>query len=428
MHNKDLTLRSLVLSALCIFLLEVGCKRASNSRQRDSSGDTAGIISGQVFIVTRGAENVRLGQLMLYLAPLKTFEDLHVTERRAAKVAELEQAFAKARIRGDESERLVSDIKRSYSVLLAQRDRWVDQLAAVQLIHAKYNVVKGEITSRDALLNQFKRDLNTIGSDSYDQCKQIAADLESISDAVFSATYNQLTPRSAGSKSDADGRFRFECSLDEDYVLFTRGNRLLPVGSKEHYQWLIRVRPSRDEKHQVLLTNDNLIEGLAPENLMRDIGGGETHSVEMSPSQSRALPGPKLLPSEPRWAPPGVLFLLGYISVRTDSGVRGLPPGTQVKEDHHNGDNYAVQFENAVLDVPLSQLTDNADIAQRLRDADTNAQTQIALWQNAQREIERQNKDAENRQYDEEQRRIQANYKRLHTLTGESRLNEPARP
>src|SRR5438067_536090 len=429
MHNKNLTLQSFVLSVLCIFLLEVGCKRTSSPRQRDSSGGTAGFISGQVFIVTRSAENVRLGQLAVYLAPLKTFEDLHIAERRAAKVAELEQAFAKARIRGDESEWLVSDIKGSYSVMLAQRDRWVDQLSAVQLIHARYNAVKAEITSRDALLDQFKRDLGTMAGDSYDLCKQIAADLESTSDAVFSAVYNQLTPRSAVSRTDADGRFRFECSLDEEYVLFTRGNRLLPAGSKEHYEWLVRVRPSRDEKHQVLLTNDNLIEGLAPENLVRDIAGGGHQVVEIIPtSQSRSLPEPKPLPSEPRWAPPGIFFLLGYTSVKTDSGVRGLPPGTQVKEQQHSGDNYSVQFENAVLDVSLTQLTNNADIAQRLRDVDTNAQTQIAQWQKAQGEIERQNKDAEDRQSDEEQRRIQENYKRLHTLTGESRLNEPAHP
>src|SRR5207302_1975761 len=140
--------------------------------KRDNSSSINGFVLGQVFIVTRGAENVRLGQLTVYLTPLSTFEALHIEERRVAKVAELEQAFAKARIRGDESERLVSDIKRSYSVLLAQRERWVDQLSAVQLIHAKYNAMKGEITSRDALLDQFKRDLGAMASDSYDQCKQ----------------------------------------------------------------------------------------------------------------------------------------------------------------------------------------------------------------------------------------------------------------
>jgi hypothetical protein len=428
MHTQKFAPRNLPFLALCI-CVTVGCNRPTKQHESQNSNATNGFVSGQVFIVTRGAENVRLGQLTVGLTPLRNFESLHISERREAKVGELKQAFSKARIRGDESERLVSDIKRSYSVLLDQREKWVGQLSAVQLIHAKYAVVKDEIMTRDALLDQFKRDLNTIGRDSYEQCKQIAADLDSVSDAAILALYNQLTPQSVVSKTDADGRFRFECSLDEEYVLFSRGNRLLPVGSKEHYQWFIRVRPSRDEKHQVLLTNDNLTEGLASENLMRDIGGGETDSVEVIPSsQSRTLPEPKLLPPEPRWAPPGVFFLLEYTSVRTDSGIRGLPPGTQVKEEHHNGDNYAVQFENAVLDIPLSQLTDNADIAQRLRDADTNAQTQIALWQNVQREIERQSKDAENRQYDEEQRRIQANYKQLHTLTGESRLNEPAHP
>jgi hypothetical protein len=428
MRSPKAALRKLLLLSLCI-CVPAGCNRPHNQKERQDLSSTNGVVSGQAFIVTRGAENVRLGQLTVYLTPFRNFESLHISERREAKVAELKQAFAKAKIRGDESERLVSDIKRSYSVLLDQREKWVAQLSAVQLIHAKYNAVKGEITTRDALLDQFKRDLNTIGDDSYEQCKSIAADLKSVSDAVVLALYNQLTPQSAVSKTDADGRFRFECSLDEEYVLFARGNRLLPLGSKERYQWFIRVRPSRDEKHQVLLTNDNLIEGLAAENLMRDIGNGETAFVEITPSsQSRTLPESKLLPSEPPWAPPGVFFLLGYTSVKTDSGIRGLPPGMQVKEEHHEGDNYAVQFENAVLDIPLSQLTDNADIAQRLRHADTSAQTQIALLLDAQREIDRQNKDAENRQYDEEQRRIQANYKRLHTLTGESRLTEPAHP
>jgi hypothetical protein len=409
--------------------LTAGCNRPSNEQRRDNSSTTAGMVCGQVFITTRGAENVRLGQLTVYLAPIRTFEALQVAERRATKVAELRQAFAKARIRGDESERLVSNIRKSYSVLLAQREEWVGRLSAVQLIHAKYDVVKDEITGRDVLLEQFKRDLRTVASDSFEECRQIATELGSVSDALVSAIYNQLTPRSVVSKTDADGRFRFECPLDEEYVLFTRGNRLLPRGSKEHYDWFIRVRPSRDEKHQVLLTNDNLIEGMAPENLLGDIAGDEHVVLEtIPPSQSRSLPQPKPLPAEPRWAAPGVFFLLSYFSIKTETGIRGLPPGTQVKEQHHSDDKYSLQFENAVLDLPVTQLTDNADIAQRLRDADTTAQTQVAQWQDAQREIERRNTDVENRQFDEEQRRIQENYKLLHTLTGESKLNEPPHP
>ena len=418
-----------LLIVLCAFVAGSGCKRQSRSQVSDMSSSPGSFITGQVFIVTRGAENVRLGQLKVCLVPRGAFDELHLREQATAKVTELSQALAKARTRGDESERLVSEIKANYSALLAQREELVSRLSAVQLIHAKYAVAKEEVTRRDALLGRFKTELGSVASDSYYDCRQIVDALEAIPRALVSAAHDHLVPRSNICKTDADGRFRFECAPNQDYVLFTRGHRQTLSGAGERYEWFISARPSTDEKRQVLLTNDNVVEGVAGDNLMRDIFSLKNDSNEVfPPSQSRRLPELEPLPVEPHWAPTGVYFLLTYSSVPTTNGVTGVPPGTQVKELRHAGDKYSVQYEKLVFEVPLAQLTDNSDVAQRLRDADGSAQAQIALWQNAQHEIEQQNKDAENREYDEEQRRIQENYKRLHRLTGESRLNDPAHP
>jgi hypothetical protein len=427
--NQEYFSRSLLLVALSVGMATSGCNRPSSGQPPDASGPSGGFIAGQVFIVTRGAENVRLGQLKVCLVPREKFDELHVNERATAEITKLEQALATARSLADEREHLVSRIKEDYSVLLTQRDELVGRLSSAQLMHVKYGAAQEEIKRKDDLLGHFKSELERVAGDSYDECRRIMEARKLIPQALASATYDHLLPKSMISKTDADGRFRFECSPDRDYVIFTRGNRLTPSGSGERYEWFVSARPSRDEKRQVLLTNDNLIEGLAPENLMREVFVSKSYILEIIPSsQSRHLPDPKLLPSEPRWAPAGIYYLLTHHSVSTTTGVTGVAPGSPVKELRHAGDMYSVEFQNLVFDVPLGQLTDNADIARRLREVEDSAQTQIALWQKAQRDIEMQNKDAESSYYDERERRLRESYNRLHTLTGESRLNEPAHP
>lgn len=427
-QHKNLNINSRLIVVLLLLLLGSGCKRSS---KLSSALDTAdGIIHGQVFVVTRGAENIRLGELKVYLVPRLVFDDLKLGERGSNELSKLMRALAIAKKNGDETEGLVSEIKVNYLALLTQRDQMVERLLASQLLHSKYNAVKEEINRRDDALGAFQNGLESMPTDSYGEFKETMAALKSLHHRLALSTYERLMPYAASCKTDADGRFRFECSLNQEYVVFTRGQRQTSRGSGEVYEWFVSARPSANEKRQVLLTNDNLIEGSAADNLMRGTVDSVNDIVEETPlAQSRHLPSKrKPFPVEPHWAPAGNYFLIFYRSIPTSTGVIGLAPGSQVKEQRHEGDKYIVQSQNLSFEVPLTQLTDNADIANELRRTDAGAQTQIAGWQNAEREIEKQNKDVENRAYDEAHRRLEEKYNRLRTLRFDSILEQPEHP
>ena len=108
------------------FILLLGCcgtscrREASTLAQSDSATPSA-TISGQVFIVTRGAENLRLGQLTVGLVAKQTFDDLHITDRAAAEARILQTEFSAALARGHQTEQLVSEVKRNYAELLEDR-------------------------------------------------------------------------------------------------------------------------------------------------------------------------------------------------------------------------------------------------------------------------------------------------------------------
>lgn len=402
-----------------------GCKRKTPPASVDSSDVMDSTIHGQVFIVTRGAENVRLGNLKVFLVSRSDFDALQLTTRAEAEVAELSRTWDNARKVGDETERLVSEIIASYKALLEQREHLLDRLHASELVHEKYDTVSKEIFQRDQMLTAFRENLEKVSPDSYLGCRKATAAVRSIPQRLVRTASEQLVSRSSTSRTDADGRFRFECSSQRNYVVFTRGQRQLPGGGNEQYDWFVAALPSRDEKRQLLLTNANVVDGRAADNLMREtFSAVYAFPEEPPPSQPRKLPERKALPPEPEWAPSGYHFLVRYRSVTTPSGVTGFAPGTQVKELEHAGDKYVVEAAGIRFELATKDMIDNVAIARHLRDADANAQSEIALWQDAEREAEKQDSDAENQVYDDAQRRIQENYKRLHILTGESRLTE----
>ena len=415
---------------ISVALLNASCRRESNadrSKNMPTPQVAAGIIKGQVFVVTRGAENVRLGQLKIGLTTRKTFDELGLSEHATIERKRLYDEFETAKKRGNETERVISEIKSNFSDLVYQRDLLVDRLRASEVLHTIYEAVLSDIHHRDLTLDRLENELRNAGIDSYGGCQQIANLIRRLPRQLATEAYQRLLPRSSFCKTDADGRFRFECPAEIAYVVFTRGHRQIPSGDSEEYGWFISARPSQDEKRQVLLTNDNLVDGPAADNLMRSIFEMPADSELTIPlSQSRELLDRKPLPRKPRWAPAGSFFLINYVSVTTKDGVVGFSPGTLVTETTHIRETYSVKAGEVSFDVPLAWLTDNVEFSERLRQFDSDIQSQVASWQTLQRQINQQTSDEQNARYDEAQKRIEDRFKKLHSLTGESRLNEPA--
>jgi hypothetical protein len=402
-----------------------GCERPQSDSLRPAT--QLGPLNGQVFVVTRGSENVRLGELIVFITSLRHFRDLHVDEVAQQKMRDFAREFTNAKRVGGAREALVRDIKANYATLVQERDRLVAALPASSILHERYVRLRSEIKKRDEQLDQFAMDLRSLGNDSYRECTEISAAVSELPQATANFAYEKLVPGSESCKTDADGKFHFEYAVSEEMVVFTRGHRELPSGTTEKYQWFVYARSVRDPSRQVLLTNNNLVDGPAPENLFSSaVRMARTAGFVVPRSEDREVARRAPIPHEPRWSKTGIFYLLRYVSVSTADSVIGLPPGTQLRQVARKDDRVLGRCGDIDCEVRIALLTDNVDLATEVQNSDYDAQTQIAQWQAQQIQIEHSLTDEENRRRDEVQRRIEADYHQMHSLTGESRLNEPA--
>ena len=117
------------------------------------------------------------------------------------------------------------------------------------------------------------------------------------------------------------------------------------------------------------------------------------------------------------FAPHDTFYTLGYDSVRTDKGVEGFPPGTEVHLVSVNREAHTLTVTDghANVELPPDKLTNDLDVANLVRAKDQASQAQIVAHQQAEakayQEYEKQAadytaKDLENRQ--KEQREANA--------------------
>lgn len=87
-------------------------------------------------------------------------------------------------------------------------------------------------------------------------------------------------------------------------------------------------------------------------------------------------------------APHDTFYTLEYVSVRTDKGVEGFPPGTEVRLVAVNREarTLTVTDGHANIDLPPEKLTNDLDIAALVQARDNANQTRIAAYQQAQAE------------------------------------------
>ncbi len=367
---------------LATVLLLITCKRPQTSGpdERKSVAEDVSL-DGQVFIVTRGAENVRLGELHVYLVEHRLFDDLHLLESALNEQEQIRHAFDAAKKAGDQCEQLVGEVKSEYAKLVFERDRLVKALPGSGRLHETYRELLTEIKKRDAVLDQNQTKLRQLGSDSYYICRELESRAKALPQRVADNAYQRLRPLSKVCKTDADGHFHFRCTPNENFVLFTRGDRETP-NAQEQYQWFVAANSSRDSYKLALLTNDNLIEAPSADNVLAPIIASlDSAEFEISVSQSRELTPRMELPRQPQWAPPGTFFFIGYASLPTRTG--------------------------------------------EIRNADAHGQSQVAARVAAESEAGRLLKEEENRRWDEDQRRIEHNYGRLHALTEQEARNMP---
>jgi hypothetical protein len=115
-----------------------------------------------------------------------------------------------------------------------------------------------------------------------------------------------------------------------------------------------------------------------------------------NPQRNPASATPMVTSKPPRvrhLAPEGSYFLLQFVSITTQFGVVGLPPGTRITRVAHRGELFDVSDANDhVFQVTESQITNDVDLAAAA------ARRDAALQRHREAEIA-----ADIRKYDEEQ-------------------------
>jgi hypothetical protein len=338
---------------------------------------------------------------------------------------QIRRAFDAAKKAGDEGEQIVDEIKTEYAKLVVERDRLVKALPGSARLHETYRELVAQINKRDAVFDQDEMKLRQLDSDSYYICRGLENRAKELPQRVADNAYQRLRSPSKVCKTDADGYFHFRCTPNENFVLFTRGHRETP-NAYEQYQWFVGAKSSRDSYKLALLTNDNLIEAPSTDNVFAPIVASlESAKFEIPVPQSRELTPRMKLPPEPQWAPPGAFFFICYATLRTRTGVTGLPPGAELRERDRTGNKLLAKYGDIEFETDLNSVTDNADLATEIRNADAQSQSQVAARVAAELEAGRLLKEEENRRWDEDQRRIEHNYGRLHALTEQETQNFP---
>jgi hypothetical protein len=89
-------------------------------------------------------------------------------------------------------------------------------------------------------------------------------------------------------------------------------------------------------------------------------------------------------PPPKRLAPAGVYYLLERVSITTDGGIAGLPPGTGVKLLSQNGTELKVTDGSHEFTVNQPQVTNDLDVALAAVHQDQQNQNSLAAWQETQ--------------------------------------------
>lgn len=229
----------------------------------DGCASLSDTIEGQVFIVTKGGENVKLGLVTVALVPEASMRQ-HIAARQAAAMPEreaLKPQIAAARKSYSEAFAGVRAALRDNETASERADRLESELAAGNHSEEAYKKVD-EIRNEPLLrAKKWQRELT----------------IRSVALATLEAEYvnwnsgryflEMLPAPIARTQSDANGEFTLQVPHKGEYALAARAQRQV-LDSVEEYVWLIQMPDEARKGRKVLLSNETLTVGGSPLSLV----------------------------------------------------------------------------------------------------------------------------------------------------------------
>ena len=199
-------------------------------------------LDGEVFIVTKGGENVRLGLVTVQAISEDKIKEFIVKKSSESKteIEKLQNEIKKAEIELADAEKVAKSSEkerdRRFTILLnslASRKANNYHKDAVKIHESKLNILFVKRKNLDAL----KSKQNYYGS------------------AAF--YFNGLPDPTTSAKTDADGRFTLFISRARRVALAARASRQVS-NKKEEYYWLVWVSLDEKPPGNIFLSNDNM--------------------------------------------------------------------------------------------------------------------------------------------------------------------------
>lgn len=236
-------MRRLVILAL---LLVAGC-----SPTKDAKAPKLVPVEGQVFIVTKGRENLKMALVTVEVFPESTAQ--RAVEGRKALFARsqsgldsLAAATKVAQAFLARANRAIAKHEEAVSAVGAEprydyQREWVEETR-----NAAARAGEGLAPVR-ATLNALISRYGAFGTDSW---------------------YFEALPRSAvNTKTDADGKFTISLPAGRRVVLAAQAGREI-AGDTESYYWLVWFTPRDSTENRIMPSNDNLMTSGSPESVV----------------------------------------------------------------------------------------------------------------------------------------------------------------
>ena len=253
------------LTVACVTLATVFILLAKS--RTGKAGSTAaladGKIDGEAFIVTKGAESIKIGLVEVGLFPMATLEPFlakRVTEQ-PSEVASLKPLIAAAKA---EVSRLASLIETMEAA--KRRLDTVEFTAFKAALNAKFGTPGYDAADKKYKAAQDEAQEakaaypkpQELGQDALDKANEAQRKLEAEYSYVYSgAFYFGLLPVPVRvTKTNSDGRFSLQIPAEGEFAIGATASRLVGE-SVEHYYWLLRVRSQPGQTQTIMLSNDN---------------------------------------------------------------------------------------------------------------------------------------------------------------------------
>ena len=254
-----------LLAAGLALVALAGCQRRGESSAREGSSAELvqeGEVAGQVFVVTRARENVKMA-----LVTVSALSEAQVADVLAKCEAAAPAETAKRQAAFDAALLAVADAKKQLSSAVAAKAKASEAYANAYALELqkRSDSSKGAL---DAMTSAFVREGAARSS--------LARKEAFARDAAAALGYSKSSAFLFGflpdhaqqvAKTDADGRFTIRIPRQGRVALAARASRDV-VNSQENYYWLVWVSLSGKNRTDVMLSNDNVTTSGSPESVV----------------------------------------------------------------------------------------------------------------------------------------------------------------